>query len=46
MIYGKMQSLSLDIKDATCPLVHKIHEDVKDLHSEGRKIISHWRSWT
>ena len=31
--------MSLSIKDATCPLVHKIHEDVRNLYNEGRKII-------
>ena len=38
-IWEEANRLSLDIKDATCPLVHKIHEDVRNLHSEGRKII-------
>ena len=29
----------LNIKDATCPLVYQIHNDVKELHKDGRKII-------
>ena len=28
-----------EIIDATCPLVHKIHKEVKELEDEGRKII-------
>ncbi len=28
-----------NIIDATCPLVHKIHKEVKELEEEGRKII-------
>ena len=31
--------LNLLFFDATCPLVHKIHQDVKDLYEDGRKII-------
>lgn len=38
-IWEEAQRLSLDIKDATCPLVHKIHQDVRNLSNEGRKII-------
>ena len=29
----------MNIIDATCPLVHEIHHEVKALHEEGRKII-------
>ena len=29
----------LNIKDATCPLVYQIHNDVKELYDDGRKII-------
>tara|TARA_B100000579_G_scaffold164896_1_gene133886 strand:- start:785 stop:1627 length:843 start_codon:yes stop_codon:yes gene_type:complete len=29
----------LTIKDATCPLVYQIHNDVKELYEDGRKII-------
>ena len=38
-IWDEARDKSLNIQDATCPLVHKIHEDVKNLYSEGRKII-------
>ena len=38
-IWEEAQLLSLNIKDATCPLVHKIHQDVRNLSNEGRKII-------
>ncbi len=30
---------NMNIIDATCPLVHEIHHEVKALHEEGRKII-------
>ena len=29
----------LDIVDATCPLVHEIHGEIKKLHAEGRKLF-------
>ena len=29
----------INIIDATCPLVHEIHHEVKSLHAEGRTII-------
>jgi 4-hydroxy-3-methylbut-2-enyl diphosphate reductase len=38
-IWEEAENMSLNIKDATCPLVHKIHEDVKRLYNEGRRII-------
>ena len=38
-IWEDAKSRPIKIKDATCPLVHQIHKDVKDLHNEGRKII-------
>jgi 4-hydroxy-3-methylbut-2-enyl diphosphate reductase len=38
-IWKEAENMSLKIKDATCPLVHKIHKDVKKLYNEGRKII-------
>ncbi len=38
-IWEEAEKMSLSIKDATCPLVHKIHEDVRNLYNEGRKII-------
>lgn len=30
---------NLEIVDATCPLVHEIHEEIKKLHVEGRKLF-------
>ena len=38
-VWDEAKNRSLDIRDATCPLVHQIHKDVKDLYDEGRKII-------
>ena len=38
-IWEEAGKMSLNVKDATCPLVHKIHEDVKNLYNEGRRII-------
>ena len=38
-IWEDAKNRELNIKDATCPLVHQIHEDVRDLHKEGRQII-------
>jgi 4-hydroxy-3-methylbut-2-enyl diphosphate reductase len=38
-IWKESEKMSLNVKDATCPLVHKIHEDVRNLYNEGRKII-------
>jgi len=38
-IWDEAENKSLNVQDATCPLVHKIHEDVRNLYSEGRKII-------
>jgi len=29
----------LEIVDATCPLVHEIHDEIRKLHSEGRKLF-------
>ncbi len=29
----------LNIVDATCPLVHEIHDEIKKLNAEGRKLI-------
>ncbi len=37
--WGDAQSKEMNIVDATCPLVWEIHEEVKKLESEGRKII-------
>jgi 4-hydroxy-3-methylbut-2-enyl diphosphate reductase len=38
-VWNEAKKMSLDVKDATCPLVHQIHKDVKELYEEGRKII-------
>jgi 4-hydroxy-3-methylbut-2-enyl diphosphate reductase len=38
-VWEEANKRSLNIKDATCPLVYQIHSDVKALHAEGRKII-------
>ena len=38
-VWEEASKRSLNIKDATCPLVYQIHNDVKELHAEGRKII-------
>ena len=38
-IWDEAREKKMNIVDATCPLVHKIHEDVRNLYSEGRKII-------
>ena len=35
----KAEDKKMNIIDATCPLVHEIHHEVKALHKEGRKII-------
>ena len=37
--WGDANSKDMNIVDATCPLVWEIHEEVKKLESEGRKII-------
>lgn len=38
-IWKKAESQGKDVIDATCPLVHEIHDEVKKLDQEGRKII-------
>ena len=38
-VWKKAEDKKMNIIDATCPLVHDIHREVKELHSEGRKII-------
>ena len=38
-VWSKAESRNIDIIDATCPLVHEIHHEVKKLEKEGRKII-------
>ena len=38
-VWKKAEDKKMNIIDATCPLVHEIHHEVKVLHKEGRKII-------
>ena len=38
-IYDKARSLGIEIIDATCPFVKKIHETAEQESSEGRKIV-------
>ena len=38
-IYDKARSLGIEIIDATCPFVKKIHETAERESSEGRKIV-------
>ena len=38
-VWKKAEDKKMNIIDATCPLVHEIHHEVKALHNEGRKII-------
>ena len=38
-VWDEAREKKMKIVDATCPLVHKIHEDVRNLYAEGRKII-------
>ena len=38
-IWDAARERNMKVVDATCPLVHQIHKDVKNLYSEGRKII-------
>ena len=38
-VWKKAEDKKMNIVDATCPLVHEIHHEVKVLHKEGRKII-------
>ena len=38
-VWKKAEDKKMNIIDATCPLVHEIHHEVKALHEEGRKII-------
>ena len=38
-IWDDAKRRSLKIKDATCPLVHEIHSEVKKLSLDGRQII-------
>ena len=38
-VWDKAEDKKMNFIDATCPLVHDIHREVKELHAEGRKII-------
>ncbi len=38
-IWAEAGQKDLTIVDATCPLVHEIHDEIKKLHEEGRKLI-------
>jgi 4-hydroxy-3-methylbut-2-enyl diphosphate reductase len=38
-LWEEAQSKKMNIVDATCPLVHEIHHEVKKLAADGRKII-------
>jgi len=38
-LWKEANTRDLDIIDATCPLVHEIHSEVKELEKEGRTII-------
>ncbi|NQV40848.1 MAG: 4-hydroxy-3-methylbut-2-enyl diphosphate reductase [Candidatus Marinimicrobia bacterium] len=38
-IWAEAGKKELEIVDATCPLVHEIHDEIKKLHLEGRKLI-------
>ncbi len=38
-VWKQVSERNLNIVDATCPLVHEIHREVKKLKKEGRRII-------
>ena len=38
-VWEQAREKGLEIIDATCPLVHEIHREVRNLHAEGRRII-------
>ena len=38
-VWKEAEDKKMNIIDATCPLVHEIHRDVKKLEADGRKII-------
>jgi len=38
-IWDKAKKRDLDVIDATCPLVHEIHYEVKKIASEGRQVF-------
>lgn len=39
VLWDQAREMDLDIVDATCPLVHEIHDEIKKLHDEGRKLL-------
>jgi len=38
-LWKEAEKKDLTIVDATCPLVHEIHDEIKKLHMQGRKLI-------
>tara|TARA_B110000263_G_scaffold15526_1_gene12588 strand:+ start:57 stop:908 length:852 start_codon:yes stop_codon:yes gene_type:complete len=38
-IWDKAKKRDIDVIDATCPLVHEIHDEVKKIESEGRQVF-------
>lgn len=38
-VYERLREMGVDVIDATCPFVEKIHKYVDDMSREGRKII-------
>jgi len=38
-VWQQAREQDLTIVDATCPLVHEIHDEIKKLHEEGRKLL-------
>ncbi|MCF7808560.1 MAG: 4-hydroxy-3-methylbut-2-enyl diphosphate reductase [Candidatus Marinimicrobia bacterium] len=38
-LWKKANEKDLTIVDATCPLVHEIHDEIRKLHEEGRKLL-------
>lgn len=38
-LWDAAREKGLDIVDATCPLVHEIHDEIKKLHAEERKLF-------
>jgi 4-hydroxy-3-methylbut-2-enyl diphosphate reductase len=38
-LWKQAEEKGQEIVDATCPLVHKIHKEVKELQDEGRRIV-------
>jgi 4-hydroxy-3-methylbut-2-enyl diphosphate reductase len=38
-VWQQAEKLGVEIVDATCPLVHDIHREIRQLHADGRKIF-------